>query len=1332
MSSKVGFDGEDRVSATQIEAVAFRTAPPPPAGSVSVGNSNGRHINGHHSISELFIDDISPRRGEDSSRSKPPKPDGVPPLTSEGHSSVGYGDSSVTMLGSRSSSRSLIGAPISSPSVLSNSSPPAFEFPVQPTAPANSPLGSGLVSTLVTSSTHNSSSTPPSVIHAVLGSASASSAPAPVKSFVNSSSASCIGDLGRSSTNATNSTTSPASPSSTLSTVANLGFSSTSTTTTSSGSSHRRELTAIALSDDFPLPTDFFDDSVGKGRLKRPSWQAPPKPPNIAEQEKVEKQQTTQSQHPRHLSSHTLQAPQPSTQQPAPPPSPQQQLQHPPPPPSHHKLQDTDKIPPPPDMLSQLPPDIPPPPPTHNPFGPKRQSIIERLMGPSEKRTVEKTAGAAKGFVDDAASLKPSASDKQAVGYEDKLPEDDELSFVHFPHIFDAILAQVNGGLHVVKRTVSYLKKLVSIQEQFVLESEKVSHLELSKQDTLKKEDQMLGFLELAVSVRANMEAMIKRHKHFGIQLSSCVIRPLEMFVKDSDISCTKLVQGYERAALTVAQHTAEMEKQRQVCLKDWDELGEALAAEKSKPQGVSKKKLQTKKAFMRFEELKGLAMPARHQFVHITRPDLLRKFQALEIARMEILQFTMTEFAKAQAAFWGTEISVPQLDSGSLSATAVLHDTMLRWLRQHGSAPATHLSPSQLPCTPEALDTEAWREFITLPGEEEEEEEEMTPSHSRAGTGFASMLRGVVSKKKKRFQEGGFDLDLSYITSRIIAMGFPAESLTGLYRNNMVDVQKFMTTRHPGRVHVYNLCAELHYDAQKFDGQVSCFPFFDHNPCPLNLILPFCVHVHEWLLKDPDNVVAVHCKAGKGRTGFMIACYLLYAGTCATAAEALEFYANKRTKDAKGVTIPSQIRYVSYFEDLLGSIGWLERVVPAIPARNTLFLKSVTLRGLPYAYSTCPEQLSFVVVDPNKKYEDGTYKTVFSSKGVLQPHADLAQDCVLFSAETAPCILELCDDFKVVFSGSSKLFSLWANTRFVCEAVPMSFHPAYKPPLGVHSSHDPFHVAPKDHRPDKVIVCPLCGQERQDEDVAELCCACSQTYVDTEGFVSSGGEMDGSSLNSNEDQVKITEDKAEVERSKDWKETANRLQREADQAAKASRAYRLVMGKKDLDKAVKDKKHLLFPAYMTVEFMFHEVHRVESELKANTVRVPSSSSTPITQTTMPLPTQRALSISPSAPQSTPAPAAQRVPSPSLVSSHSSSSFQSCPEAHPAPSCSPLSSSTSSGNLSRINFSSSYSQTVVLLRAASLSVVPTSSSSRLPTPSPSRTASSLPSSSFLS
>ncbi|KAF1740631.1 hypothetical protein MXB_4340 [Myxobolus squamalis] len=83
-------------------------------------------------------------------------------------------------------------------------------------------------------------------------------------------------------------------------------------------------------------------------------------------------------------------------------------------------------------------------------------------------------------------------------------------------------------------------------------------------------------------------------------------------------------------------------------------------------------------------------------------------------------------------------------------------------------------------------------------------------------------------------------------------------------------------------------------------------------------LIVSFCKSVKEFLSKSEDNVIVVHCKAGKGRTGLMICCYLLFSNTVTKPCDALQLFASKRTHNQKGVTIPSQRRYVHYFSMLL------------------------------------------------------------------------------------------------------------------------------------------------------------------------------------------------------------------------------------------------------------------------------------------------------------------------------------------------------------------------------------------------------------------------------
>eukprot|EP01111_Echinosteliopsis_oligospora_P007505 TRINITY_DN2268_c0_g1_i1.p1 TRINITY_DN2268_c0_g1~~TRINITY_DN2268_c0_g1_i1.p1 ORF type:complete len:1347 (-),score=287.19 TRINITY_DN2268_c0_g1_i1:129-4169(-) len=212
----------------------------------------------------------------------------------------------------------------------------------------------------------------------------------------------------------------------------------------------------------------------------------------------------------------------------------------------------------------------------------------------------------------------------------------------------------------------------------------------------------------------------------------------------------------------------------------------------------------------------------------------------------------------------------------------------------------------------------------------------------------MANIVRHLVSKKKRRFEWGEFDLDLTYITDRIVAMGFPSEHIEGLYRNKMRDVQKFFESLHAGHYRIYNLCSERKYDFAKFAGEVAEFPFDDHGPPPLAMIKAFCLDVEQWLDADPFNVIGVHCKAGKGRTGTMISCWLMYSGYCKTSNEACRLFANKRTMNGKGITIPSQFRYVKYWEHILNNAPPSHPRSLIMPDTSTVVLTNIVMHGVP------------------------------------------------------------------------------------------------------------------------------------------------------------------------------------------------------------------------------------------------------------------------------------------------------------------------------------------------------------------------------------------------
>ncbi|KAK6923080.1 LOW QUALITY PROTEIN: hypothetical protein RJ641_011384 [Dillenia turbinata] len=276
--------------------------------------------------------------------------------------------------------------------------------------------------------------------------------------------------------------------------------------------------------------------------------------------------------------------------------------------------------------------------------------------------------------------------------------------------------------------------------------------------------------------------------------------------------------------------------------------------------------------------------------------------------------------------------------------------------------------------------------------------------------------------------QKGEFDLDMTYITENIIAMGFPAGDmssgflgyvetfLAGFYRNHIEEVIEFFETHHKvpsqflelqEKYKVYNLCSERLYNAALLKGKVATFPFDDHNCPPIELIKLFCQSAYSWLKEDIENVVVVHCKAGMGRTGlnlrsFDSSHFLQFFPT-------VEEYNQKRCVDGKALVLPSPMR---------GSK----------PLTCRCMLRGFRLHKCPYWVRPSITISNHNGVLFTTKKHPKTKDLMPDDFWINAPRKGI----VVFALPGEPGLTELVGDFQIYFHDRHGDFYCWLNTTMI------------------------------------------------------------------------------------------------------------------------------------------------------------------------------------------------------------------------------------------------------------------------------------------------------------
>ncbi|XP_072731412.1 tensin-1 isoform X7 [Ciconia boyciana] len=188
---------------------------------------------------------------------------------------------------------------------------------------------------------------------------------------------------------------------------------------------------------------------------------------------------------------------------------------------------------------------------------------------------------------------------------------------------------------------------------------------------------------------------------------------------------------------------------------------------------------------------------------------------------------------------------------------------------------------------------------------------------------------------------ESSCELDLVYITERIIAVSYPSTAEEQSFCSNLREVAHMLKSKHGDNYVLFNL-SERRHDVSKLHPKVLDFGWPDLHTPALEKICSICKAMDTWLNAAPHNVVVLHNKGNRGRLGVVVAAYMHYSNISASADQALDRFAMKRFYEDKVVPVgqPSQKRYIHYFSGLLsGNIKMNNK---------PLFLHHVIMHGIP------------------------------------------------------------------------------------------------------------------------------------------------------------------------------------------------------------------------------------------------------------------------------------------------------------------------------------------------------------------------------------------------
>uniref|UniRef100_A0A8C1CRV5 Phosphatase tensin-type domain-containing protein n=1 Tax=Cyprinus carpio carpio TaxID=630221 RepID=A0A8C1CRV5_CYPCA len=133
--------------------------------------------------------------------------------------------------------------------------------------------------------------------------------------------------------------------------------------------------------------------------------------------------------------------------------------------------------------------------------------------------------------------------------------------------------------------------------------------------------------------------------------------------------------------------------------------------------------------------------------------------------------------------------------------------------------------------------------------------------------TSAHSVKNNCLSKQFRCFSclqmEEGYDLDLTYVTERIIAVSFPQDCFEEMYLRTLRDVTRMLKSKHADNylVRIRYTFSQEKRSLMKFCHYTLDTGWLDFHAPPLDKICSICKATESWLNADPLHVVVIHCR---------------------------------------------------------------------------------------------------------------------------------------------------------------------------------------------------------------------------------------------------------------------------------------------------------------------------------------------------------------------------------------------------------------------------------------------------------------------------------------